>query len=91
MIVRVEFFGVPRQRVGLAAMELQLADAISTLGAAWLELGRRFPEFAAACLEHDRLKPQYICNLGGHRFVSDPRIALSDGDILLVMSADAGG
>jgi len=91
MKIRIEFFGIPRQRIGLAAVELPFPDAPVTLGGTLVELGRRFPEFEAACLDHDRLKGQFIANLGGRRFVKDPQMVLTDGETLLVMSADAGG
>ena len=89
--VLVELFGVPRQRVGAAAVELCFPHASVTLSEVLIELGRRYPEFASDCLNEHRLKPQYIANLGGRRFICDPQISLSDGDSLLVMSADAGG
>ncbi len=51
----------------------------------------RCPEWAAECLEGDGLRPGYLANINGQRFVRDPRTSVRCGDELLIMSADAGG
>jgi molybdopterin converting factor small subunit len=85
--VRVEFFGIPRERAGTAATTARG----STLGAALVDLGARFPRLAQTCLDGPRLKAGTIANLNGARFVSDPRTPLAEGDAVLLLSADAGG
>lgn len=87
MAVRVELFGIARQRAGLAAVELD-AD---TLGQALAELGRRRPGFADACLDGERLRSGYIANVNGRNFTRDPASPLAPGDCVLVLSADSGG
>jgi sulfur-carrier protein len=91
MSIQVEFFGVPRQRSGVAIALLDSDPEPLTLECALAELGRRFPEFGTDCLADNRLKPEYLANMDGRRFVHDPRTPLRDGDCLLIMSADAGG
>jgi molybdopterin converting factor small subunit len=84
--MRVELLGIPRERAGVAELELH-AD---TLGELLHALTLRFPsldELVAA----DRLRPSFTANLNGAAFVSDPRTPLSDDDCVLIMSADAGG
>ena len=84
--MHVELFGLPRERAGIAELELQ-ADTLGQLLAA---LAARFPSLAALMTE-DRLQPSLVVNLNGQRFVSDPHTRLEDGDSVLILSADAGG
>jgi molybdopterin converting factor small subunit len=84
--MQVEFYGIPRQRTGLAQLEL----SANTLRELLIELIARFPDLA----DHHRpehLHPAFSLNLNGQRFVSDPRQVLSESDVVLVLSADAGG
>ena len=84
--MRVELLGVPRERAGVAEVELQ-AD---TLGQLLLALAVRFPSLGEL-ITTDRLPPSVVANLNGDRFVSDPRTQLVDSDCVLILSADAGG
>lgn len=86
--MQVEFYGIPRMRAGVAAVEL---PEVATLGDALRELARRFPEFARDCLQEGELSRQCIANLDGARFVRDRATPLADGRVLLILSADAGG
>jgi molybdopterin converting factor small subunit len=87
MTITVEFFGIPRQRAGVAATTVQAAQ----LGEVLTRLERRFPQLAETCLTEGRLRPGYVANLNGERFVTDPTTPLKPGDSLLILSADAGG
>jgi molybdopterin converting factor small subunit len=84
--MRVEFLGIPRERVGVAELEVQ-AD---TLGQLLLALENRFPSLSGL-VESGRLHSSFRANLNGDKFVSDPRTRLSASDCLLILSADAGG
>ena len=84
--MRVEFLGIPRERAGIAELEVQ-AD---TLGQLLIALEHRFPSFGGL-IESGRLHPSFRANLNGDRFVSDPRTRLSSRDCVLILSADAGG
>ena len=65
--MHVEFLGVPRERAGVAELELQ-AD---TLGQLLMALAARFPSLGEL-IAADRLQPSFVANLNGDRFVSDP-------------------
>ncbi len=91
MIIQVEFFGIPRQRAGTSVVCLEFGGDRVALAAVVGELTQRFPGLAAACLGDGSLRPEYLVNLGGERFISDPDFPLNPGDSLLLMSADAGG
>ena len=84
--MRVELLGVPRERAGVAEIELQ-AD---TLGQLLVALAVRFPSLGELIIA-DRLQPSLVANLNGDQFVSDPRTRLKEGDSVLILSADVGG
>lgn len=91
MAIRIEFFGIARQRVGVpgaivaaSADELSLADVLR-------QLCSEFPHVASALLVDGRLHPTLAANLDGQRFISDPTTPIRDGQHLLILSADAGG
>lgn len=86
-MIRVEFFGIPRNRAGVAAVEC----AANCLGDLLLALARRFPSLATDCFAGDRLREGYAANLNGDQFVTDSATPLGDGDCVLILSADAGG
>jgi molybdopterin converting factor small subunit len=84
--MRVEFLGIPRERAGVAELELE-AD---TLGQLLVALERRFPSLGAL-VGSGRLHSSILASLNGDTFVSDPRTRLSASDCVLILSADAGG
>jgi molybdopterin converting factor small subunit len=90
--ITVEFYGIPRQRAGMASCAVEGA----TLGQALASLAGRCPALAAACFSGDETKgyalhESYSANINGERFVRDPAAALEPGDTLLILSTDAGG
>jgi len=91
MSIRVEFYGVSRQRAGTAHAVVELDSDGASLGDVLLRLGARFPEFGANCLEGGRLARWFVANLDGERFVRDLETPLNDGQSLLILSADSGG
>lgn len=84
--MRVEFLGLPRERAGVADVELPA----ETLGQLLRVLAARFPSFGEL-VSADQLRPSLVANLNGDRFVSDPRTELRETDCVLILSADAGG
>ena len=84
--MHVEFLGIPRERAGVAELEL---DA-ETLGQLLAALERRFPALKEV-VEAGRLRSSFAANLNGDQFVTDPLTRLTAGDCVLILSADAGG
>jgi molybdopterin converting factor small subunit len=84
--MHVELLGLPRERAGVAELELEA----NTLGQLLTALADRFPSFSELIVV-DRLQPSITANLNGDRFISDPRTRLKEGDSVLILSADAGG
>ena len=87
MHVTVELFGIPRSRAGVS----QTAAEGGTLGDVFADLANRFPALGETCIAGRTLKPGYTANLRGEQFVTDPAIRLNEGDVILLMSLDAGG
>ena len=87
MPVTIELFGIPRQRAGVA----ETTAHGSSLGEVLSDLESRFPGLASACIEEGRLRPGFVANVGGNRFIADPATKITEGDSLLILSADAGG
>ena len=84
--MHVEFLGVPRERAGIAEVDVQ-AD---TLGRLLGTLAARMPALGEL-IAVDRLHPSLVASLNGDRFISDPATPLGDDDCVLILSADAGG
>ena len=84
--MHVEFLGIPRERAGIAEVEIQ-AD---TLGQLLHTLVGRFPAFGEL-ITAKGLHPSLAANLNGDEFVSDLRTLLSRDDRVLILSADVGG
>ena len=90
MLIRVEFYGIPRQRAGIDHVLVE-SDETTSLGELLRKLGRQFPALATDCFEGGNLRSGYTVNLGGERFISDPNELLSPHQYILILSADAGG
>ena len=84
--MHVEFFGVPRERAGIPAVEVQA----ETLGQLLEKLAAQVPPLAEF-VDANRLHPLFVANLNGDCFVSDPATPLRESDHVLILSADAGG
>lgn len=87
MSVTVEFYGIPRQRAGVASVEV---DG-SRLGDVLRQVAALQPGLAECCIDGEQLKPGYLANINGRKFTADPATALQPGDCVLLISADAGG
>ncbi len=85
--VKVELFGIPRARAGVA----QTISTGNDLGDILTDMASRFPQLAISCIQGRHLKPGFTANLSGHRFVTDPDTLLREGDSVLILSLDAGG
>ena len=84
--MRVEFYGVSRQRAGVGTLEVNAA----TLGQLLTILSSEVPALSDLIVG-DRLHPALAASLNGDRFVRDPHTPLADDDCVLLLSADAGG
>ena len=84
--MHVEFFGLPRERAGTRAIEVQA----ETLGQLLEKLAEQFPPLSEF-VDANRLHPVFVANLNGDCFVSDPGTPLGENDHVLILSADAGG
>ncbi len=84
--MHVEFLGVPRERAGIAELDVEA----ETLGRLLETLATRTPGLAEL-IAVDRLHPSLVASLNGDRFITDPKTPLRDEDRVLILSADVGG
>jgi molybdopterin converting factor small subunit len=85
--VTVEFLGIVRHRAGCESAQFQ-AETMQQL---WKAVGARFPELEGTCLVDGRLQPGYLASVEGLRFTRAAELKLTEGDRVLLLSADAGG
>jgi molybdopterin converting factor small subunit len=84
--MRVEFYGVSRQRAGVGELEV----SASSLGELLTILSSRVPALSDLIVG-DSMHPALAASLNGDRFVRDPKTPLREKDCVLLLSADAGG
>ena len=84
-VVHIELFGIPRMKADRARLTLE-AD---TIGAALAALAEAYPSLSL--LSDGVLSPAYLVALNGRQFTNDPDVALQDGDVLVLVGAQAGG
>jgi hypothetical protein len=88
--IKVEFFGIPRQRAGVAQLEIPCESSLS-LASVLSQLESRFPDLAAECFRDGMLQEGYIASVDGRKFVASADLEVRSGQSLLIMSSDAGG
>jgi molybdopterin converting factor small subunit len=91
MAIHVEFFGIARQRAGVSELNLAFPQAQLPLGDVLRQIAERLPELSRELVVNGRLHESLVANLGGSRFIHDPKTIIRDGQSLLILSADAGG
>lgn len=91
MAIRVEFYGIARQLAGVSELSLALPETAAPLGDVLHQIAARLPELSRELVVNGRLHESLVANLGGARFIHDPKTLIHDGQSLLILSADAGG
>lgn len=86
-MVRIELFGVPRMRAGVDLVEVEAAS----IGEALRALVVACPVLDRGVVVDGALSRCYLVAVNGLQMTSDPGTALRDGDVLVLLSADAGG
>ena len=84
--MQVEFLGIPRERTGVAEVEIEA----ETLGELLDALAVRFPALGEL-IRDGSLHSSIAANLNTDEFVSDPHRLLAPSDHVILLSADAGG
>ncbi len=90
-VVTVEFFGIPRQRTQTASVRLRFDHRPVEFRQVLKRLVDVFPAWGAACMAGDQLAAGLAANIDGARFVGSGPEWLTDGQTVLILSADAGG
>jgi sulfur-carrier protein len=86
-MVIIELYGVARLRAGREAIEV----AARSLGDALLALGAACPALEPLVVAGGRLGPGWLVALNGAQITADAETPLGDGDVVVLVSADAGG
>jgi molybdopterin converting factor small subunit len=86
-VVVIELYGVPRLRAGREAIPVEARS----LGEALRALGESCPALAPSVVDGDRLGACYLVAVNGLQLTADPRTPLADGDVVVLLAADAGG
>ena len=86
-MITIELYGVPRLRAGKGAFTVEAAS----LGEALRALGAACPALDPSVVHDGALLPYYLIAKNGTQFTADPQTPLSPGDILILLSAEAGG
>jgi molybdopterin converting factor small subunit len=91
MIIRIEFYGIPRRRAGVAETTIEFEERETTLGDVLKRLAARYPDLSGDCIDGDRLHDSVAASLDGRQFLDDPGTHLVNGDSVLLLSGDGGG
>ncbi len=86
-MVTFELYGVPRLRAGRDTVAVEAGS----LGEALAALAQACPPLEHAVVDGETLRPYYLVAVNGVQLTRDGGRALRDGDVLVLMSADAGG
>lgn len=78
---------MPRLRAGQAVVDVRAGSVAAALEA----LGSACPELEPSVVRAGTLSPAYVIAINGVQFDDDPATGLSDGDVLVLLSAQAGG
>ena len=89
---KVELFGVARLLARTSEVMLELPRG-ATFSQLFDELARTLPALVGRVITADRnaLMDGYACSVNGREFVRVPGAAVSAGDTIMILSADAGG
>lgn len=91
MPIRVEFFGIARQRAGTSELMLDASTGTLLLSEVLKQVAARTPELGQTLLVGGELHESLTVNVDGNRFIREPTTPIRDGQSLLILSADAGG
>jgi sulfur-carrier protein len=86
-VITIELYGVPRMRAGRD----EVAVEARSIGEALAALASVCPALERTVVDGERLNPSYLVAVNGVQLTADAGHPLRDGDILVLVSADAGG
>lgn len=86
-MVTIELYGVPRLRAGVDQIQVEAASIADALRA----LVSRCPALDRTVVRDARLLPSFMIAVNGLQMNADPQLQLRDGDVLVLLAADAGG
>ena len=91
MKIKIEYFGIPRQRVGVATETYEFEREEMGIHEVLRAVAKKHPAFRQHCMDGDSINKHMTVNLNGNQFFQSQEGITRDGDALLILSADAGG
>jgi len=85
--ITVEFLGIPKLKAGVPFCQVP----VGTLSSIIDHLKKQFPRLSEEFMPSPSGKSHVLYSLNGDYFLQDPNTILIEGQVLLVISADAGG
>lgn len=85
--ITVEFLGIPKLKAGVPFCHVP----VGTLSSIIDHLKIQFPRLTEEFMPSPSGKSHILYSLNGDYFLHDPNTILIEGQVLLVISADAGG
>lgn len=86
-VITIELFGVPRLRAHRDSITVEAGS----LGEAFRALGVACPALDPTVVQEGRLRSHYLVAVNGLHLTADPTTPLAEGDVVVVLSAEAGG
>lgn len=86
-MITIELFGVPRLRAGTERVSVEARS----LGEAFRALGLACPALAPSVVDAGLLARAYMVAVNGIQLTADPETPLAEGDVVVLVSAEAGG
>ena len=86
-MITIELFGVPRMRAERDSITVEAGS----LGEAFRALGVACPALDPSVVQAGRLRSHYLVAVNGLHLTADPTTPLVEGDVVVVLSAEAGG
>ncbi|MBA61665.1 MAG: hypothetical protein CMJ76_04800 [Planctomycetaceae bacterium] len=91
MKIKIEYFGIPRQRVGVASESYEFDGEETGIHDILRAVADKHPAFQQHCMDGETINKHMVVNLNGNQFFQSQDGVTRDGDALLILSMDAGG
>lgn len=89
--IKVELFGIPRLRAGVAEFFVEVDSHQRTLENVFIQIEKDLPDLARELFVDGQLRKDFVVNISGNEFTRSKDKRLAEDDSVLLMSSDAGG
>ena len=89
--IKIELFGIPRLRAGVAEFFVSLKELPCPLQDVFREIDKTMPALGKEIFTQGKLRAEFIANISGRQFTRSPDAEVLESDSVLILSSDAGG